>query len=191
MGLAGAEQLAKLERTRTSTGSSFVAEQVVKPAALLAKLADPPDPLTQALQGHLPAKVRKQLREADAPELIPRIASLLARALNKLAAGPSLYDATRFPDRILSKETRELRPQTLVGKKLAQFNRLLLRDAFPEEIDTKPQIPTPSPFWESSSASASRCLSRGLRSKRTCVIGPIRPGNRSTTVISGQSFIWW
>ena len=132
-------------------GPPFVAEHVVKPAALLAKLATPPDALTQALQAHLPAKVRKKLREADAPELIPEITSILARALNKLAAGPSLYDATRFPERVLSTQTRELQKQTLVGKKLAQFNRLLLRDAFPEEIDTKPQTET---IWLATSRAA-------------------------------------
>lgn len=149
LGLAGAEQVARLERTRTSTGPSFVAEHVVKPAALLAKLANPPDELTRALRAHLPAKIRNNLPTTDPKE--SGITALLARALNKLATGPSLYDATRFPPPVLSAETRELQPQKLSGKKLAQFNRLLLRDAFPEELNTEPKTET---IWMATSRTA-------------------------------------
>lgn len=62
--------------------------------------------------------------------------------MNKLAKGPSLYDPARFPDQVLSPETLELKGRTLQGKKLAQFNRLLLRDAYPEEISTAPKTET-------------------------------------------------
>jgi len=41
MGLAGAQQLAQLQRTRTFTGASFVAENLCQPASLAAKLAAP------------------------------------------------------------------------------------------------------------------------------------------------------
>lgn len=142
MGLAGAAQLAKLERTRVSTGPSFVADHILNPASLVAKLSAPQDQPAQALRASLPAKVRKKLFPADVPDLGPGTSLALARALNKLAQGRSLYDPKRFPDQILSPETLELKDQKLHGKKLARFNRLLLRDAFPEEISTAPKTET-------------------------------------------------
>ena len=66
----------------------------------------------------------------------------LAAALNKLAKGPSLYDPVRFPDQILCPEPLLLKEQKLQGNKLAQFNRWLLRDAYPEEISTAPKTET-------------------------------------------------
>ena len=139
MGLAGAAQLAKLQRTRTCTGPSFVADHILKPDSLAAKWSAPQDDLSKALRSTLPAKVRKTLLAADAAEVGAITSLALAQALNKLAKGPSLYDPARFPDRVLSPETLELKGRTLQGKKLAQFNRLLLRDAYPEEISTAPK----------------------------------------------------
>jgi hypothetical protein len=137
MGLAGAQQLAQVQRTRTFTGPSFVADHIRNPAWLAAQLAAPPDALTQSLQKALPAHVRKQLLTEKA-EGLP---AALARGLNKLAKGPSLYDPVRFPQTVLSPQTRSFRDQNpqLKGKKLAQFNRLLLGDAYPEAISTEPQ----------------------------------------------------
>lgn len=66
----------------------------------------------------------------------------LAKALNKLAKGPSLYNPERFPDQILSPKTLALKDQRLKGTRLAQFNRMLLCDAFPEEISTEPKTET-------------------------------------------------
>lgn len=142
MGLAGAAQLAKLQRTRTYTGPSFVADHILKPDSLAAKLSAPQDDLSKALRSTLPAKVRKTLLATDAAEVGATISLALAQALNKLAKGPSLYDPARFPDQVLSPETLELKGRTLQGKKLAQFNRLLLRDAYPEEISTAPKTET-------------------------------------------------
>ena len=130
-----------------------MADHIINPASLAAKLAAPQDQPAQALRSILPAKVRKKLFPADAADLGPGISQALARALNKLAQGPSLYDPERFPDKILSPETLELKDQALSGKKLAQFNRLLLRDAFPEEISTEPKTET---VWLATSREAEK-----------------------------------
>ena len=153
MGLAGAAQLAKIERTRTFTSPSFVADHILQPDSLAAKLATPKDALSKALRAALSAKVRKKLFTEDAAEVKASTPQALARALNKLAKGPSLYDPVRFPDKILSPETLALKGQTLQGNKLAQFNRLLLADAFREEICTAPQTET---IWVVTSREASR-----------------------------------
>ena len=153
MGLAGAQQLAKLERTRDSTAPSFVADHIVNPSSLVAKLSVPQDPLTQSLRSLLPAKVRKELFTAGAAEKRPGTSLTLARALNKLANGPSLYDPERFPDKVLCPETLELKDQELNAKKLAQFNRLLLCAAYPQEISTEPKTET---VWLATSREAEK-----------------------------------
>jgi len=142
MGLAGAAQLALVQRTRTFTGPSFVADHIIQPDSLAAQWLDPQDELSKSLRALLPAKVRETLFTDAGVEVGPKTALALARALNKLAKGPSLYDPARFPDRILSPETLALKGQDLSAKKLAQFNRLLLRDAFAEEISTAPKTET-------------------------------------------------
>ena len=153
VGLAGAQQLAKLERTRVFTGPSFVADHIINPSSLVAKLSAPQDLPTQALRSTLPAKVRKKLFTGDGADLGPGTSLALAQALNKLAKGPSLYDPNRFPDKILSPETLELKDQKLYGKKLAQFNRLLLCDAYPEELSTGPKTET---VWLATSREAEK-----------------------------------
>lgn len=142
MGLAGAAQLAKLQRTRLCTGPSFVADHIIQPDSLAAKWSAPQDDLSKALRSTLPAKVRHQLLTADVSEGGATTPLALAKALNKLAKGPSLYDPVRFPDQVLSPETLALKGRKLQGAKLAQFNRLLLRDAYPEEISTAPKTET-------------------------------------------------
>ena len=140
IGLAGTQQLARVERTRTCTGASFVADNLRDAAALAAKLASPLDSLSKSLRAALLPKVRKQLSTENGAELERGVIAALVRSLNKLAKGPALYDPIRFPENVLSQKTREFRDQNpqLKGEKLAQFNRLLLADAYPQEISTQP-----------------------------------------------------
>lgn len=138
--MAGAQQLAKLQRIRTFTGPNFVADPIVNPQSLVAKLSAAQDPSTLALRSTLPAKVRKMLFGEAVGDLGTALA--LAKALNKLAKGPSLYNPERFPDQILSPKTLALKDQRLKGTRLAQFNRMLLCDAFPQEISTEPKTET-------------------------------------------------
>ena len=118
-----------------------MAENLSSPAALAAKLASPADELTKSLRTAFPAKLRQQLSAPNGAELDKAVPAALVRALNKVAKGPGLYDPLRFPDSILSDQTKEFRDQnpTPKGSRLARFNRLLLRDAYPKEIDTEPK----------------------------------------------------
>jgi hypothetical protein len=153
LGLAGAEQLAQVQRTRTFRSPAFVADHIINPASLVAQWSASQDPLSKSLRAALPAKVRKRLLTEDATEVGPGTSLALAGALNKLAQGPSLYDPVRFPDQVLSPETLELKDQKLNGKKLAQFNRLLLCEAYPEEISTAPKTET---VWLATSREAGK-----------------------------------
>jgi hypothetical protein len=141
MGLAGAQQLAQVQRTRRCPGSAFVAQNLSDAAALAAKLASPADELAKSLRAALPAKLRQQLSPPQGAQLDKEVTTALVRALNKVAKGPGLYDPVRFPDSVLSDQTKAFRDQNPrpKGSKLARFNRLLLRDAYPKEIDTEPK----------------------------------------------------
>ena len=118
-----------------------MAQNLNNPTALAAKLACPNDELAKSLRAALPTKIRQQLSPPEGTELDPAVPTALVRAFNKVAKGPCLYNPVRFPDHILSKQTKEFREQNPApkGSKLAQFNRLLLRDAHPKEIDTQPK----------------------------------------------------
>ena len=59
LGLAGAQQLAQVQRTRACTGACFVADNLLQPASLAAKLAAPADDLSKSLREALPPKIRK------------------------------------------------------------------------------------------------------------------------------------
>jgi hypothetical protein len=141
LGLAGAQQLAEVQRTRSCPGSAFVAENLSNPAALAAKLASPADELAKSLRAALPAKLRQQLSAPQGAQLDKEVHPALVRALNKVAKGPALYNRVRFPDPLLSEQTKAFRDQnpSPKGSRLARFNRLLLRDAYPKEIDTQPK----------------------------------------------------
>ncbi len=141
LGLAGAQQLALVQRTRSCPGSAFVSENLSNPPALAAKLASPADELAKNLRAVLPAKLRQQLSPPNGAELDKQVPPALVRALNKVAKGPGVYDPIRFPAQILSDQTKAFREQnpSPKGSKLARLNRLLLRDAYPEEIDTEPK----------------------------------------------------
>ena len=150
LGLAGAAQLAKVQRTRLYTGPSFVADHILKPSALAAQWSAAPDEISKALYALLPAKIRREPLPEDAAQgateaetkTAQALAQALAKALNKLAQGPSLYEPARFPDHLLSPQALALKEQKLRGNKLAQFNRLLLRAAFPGQISTEPKTET-------------------------------------------------
>lgn len=141
LGLAGAQQLALVQRVRSYPGSAFVAENLSNPVALAAKLESPTDELAKSLRAALPTKIRQQLSPPEGADLDKDVPAALVRAFNKVAKGPCLYDPIRFPDQLLSDQTKAFREQnpTPKGSKLARWNRLLLRDAYPKEIDTEPK----------------------------------------------------
>lgn len=144
LGLAGTQQLAQVQRTRVCPGSSFVVDNLRDAASLVEKLASPKDALSKSLRATLPAKARNTLSPGNADEPNAPTPTVLVRALNKLAKGPSLYDPVRFPERVLSPETRAFSAENpqLKGEKLATFNRLLLLDAYSKELSTQPRTET-------------------------------------------------
>lgn len=59
----------------------------------------------------------------------------LVKGINQVLAGPSIYEKDRFAGIVLRRETAELIVQNpKSGWKLARLNKLLLEDAYPEEL---------------------------------------------------------
>lgn len=101
------------------------------------KLRHPKDPVSEFLAGKLAEVIQRipaaQAQESEIPE---ELQSALVVGLNQIIKGAALYEETRFAgfklrpkaEKILSRG-RELRP-----KELANLNRMLLEDVFPDEI---------------------------------------------------------
>jgi hypothetical protein len=60
--------------------------------------------------------------------------TLLAAELNRVIAGPSIFEATRFQGVRTADRTGALLAQNPVGDRLKRLNRWLLEDAFPREL---------------------------------------------------------
>lgn len=119
--------LKKDERFRTT--------DIVAPDKLLGKLRDADNLLSKHLYRKLPAGTRRQLDKYDAsvspPELLQ---SALVAGLNRLLDGPCLFDKQGFEGVRLSDKARSLIARKPQGEKLVHLNRLLLEEAYPNEI---------------------------------------------------------
>ena len=62
------------------------------------------------------------------------VISALAKDLNQVISGPSIYDKARFAGIVLRPETAQLLRQNPRGQQLARLNKLLLEDAYPAEL---------------------------------------------------------
>jgi len=62
------------------------------------------------------------------------IVSALVKDLNRIISGTSIFDKTRFKGVSLRPETEQLLKQNPSGQQLARLNKLLLEDAYPDEL---------------------------------------------------------
>jgi hypothetical protein len=113
----------------------FRSSDLKNAAGLATKLKDSADLVSQHLFGKLSADLQQQLRNFDpSGPLSDSLKTALLTELNQLLTGPSLFDEQRFTQVQLRKETQALIAQNPAGKKLLQLNRLLIEDAFSDEI---------------------------------------------------------
>ena len=83
----------------------------------------------------LSAKAREDLQSQPVQPREPTpLAAKLVQELNRIIAGPSVFEQQRFAGISLRKGTKLLLSQHPQGKELAQLNRLLLEDAYPLEL---------------------------------------------------------
>jgi uncharacterized repeat protein (TIGR04138 family) len=100
-------------------------------ASFLAKLREPVDPLSRFLWERLSEPTRRAAMTVRKSKLFEPV---LVRELNEIIRGGSLYDPDRFAAVALTDGTRVLLGQNLRGIRLAQLNRSLLEEAYPQEI---------------------------------------------------------
>jgi hypothetical protein len=118
-----------------NNATSLAADGILDPAAFAAKLATGTDPISTFLRPKLEALVKADLASFTPtnPNVRPLL-STLAKDINLVLSGPSIYDPTRFSQVTLRPETAELLKQNPRGWQLARLNKMLLEDAYPAEL---------------------------------------------------------
>lgn len=105
-------------------------------ASLAVKLRDAPDALSQYLQGKFqPDMVEQRLKTYDGFNPPSAVLQMdLVDELNRLLQVDSFFDPHRFAHVVLTEKTRGLTGQKLQGEDTTYLNRLLLEEAYPDEI---------------------------------------------------------
>jgi len=114
---------------------SLPVDGIADQSAFAAKLTNGADAVSVFLRGKLDALVKADLAayspsNANAKALI----SALAKNIDQIVSGPSIYDIARFSQVVLRPETEQLLQQNVYGQQLARLNKLLLEDAYPAEL---------------------------------------------------------
>jgi ribose transport system permease protein len=105
-----------------------------------------PNPVSQYMWGQIPDTLKQDLiKSAGDKEQLPRLQTALAGELNRVIAGPSIYDKDRFAALSLSSKAKGLIEKAGGAKDHSKLNRLLIQSAFGETL-TVPREFWPWPF---------------------------------------------
>lgn len=103
--------------------------------AFAQRLTESPDAVSVFLKGQLDDDLKKALAQDIANGTKTKTTvSAFAKALNKVIAGPSIYDQSRFAGVQLRPETQELLKNQPQGLPANRLNRTLLEDAYPTDL---------------------------------------------------------
>ena len=119
----------------------FQVGDLVAPDIFGRKLKEGSDPLAVYLRSRF-AQATLDLLKSYIPPQSPsgELQQALVDEFNKLLNGPSLYDRLRFAQVQLSPETESLRAQKPGPPPVLRLNRMLLEDAYPQEIAKSKKI---------------------------------------------------
>jgi hypothetical protein len=118
-----------------NNATSLAADSILDQPAFAARLATGIDAVSVFLRPKLDPLVRADLASFAPTNANARpLLSALAKDINLVLSGPSIYGATRFVQVTLRPETVELLRQNPHGWQLARLNKLLLEDAYPAEL---------------------------------------------------------
>lgn len=135
--------------------SLFCVGDLKDPASLIVKLQDPKGSLSQYLREQLSRDAQRSLDEYDSSNPPPEsLQKTLTDGLNRLLKGKCLYDEYHFAQVELTEETRRLIEQKPSGQGLIHLNRLLLEQAYPDEVAKKGEIDESDPYYRSGSGKA-------------------------------------
>lgn len=114
----------------------FQAREIQDVFALREKLKPGTNALATFLAGSLSPAAQAKIKEFKGTDMaaIEAMQKLLADELNRVLAGPSLFEAKRFEGVRLSDRSGALLAQNPSGARLKRLNRWLLEDAFPREL---------------------------------------------------------
>ena len=118
-------------------GALFVRDDLQSTSDMMRRLRDGDDALSQSLFKRTSPAFQEQLKGAG-DSFDESLKSALIVELNRLAQGPNLYDEKLFEEVTLKEETRSLMKSNPQGKQLVALNRLLLEDAYPQELVKRP-----------------------------------------------------
>jgi 3-keto-disaccharide hydrolase len=118
-----------------NSATSVSGNDIVDPAGLAKKLSDKSDPVSAFLSDLLDETGKASLTTiATGTGDMKQERSALAKNLTRIISSGSLYEAKRFQHVVLRPETQQLLSKEPHGAELVHLNRLLLEDAFPEEL---------------------------------------------------------
>ncbi len=108
---------------------------VHQPEALVRRLANAEDPVSQDLRLRVSDHSRRVLDGFDDSHRVPaERLKVIVEDMNALIKGKGLYDPERFAHVELRDETQELVDRKSRSRNFSVLNRLLLEDAYPREI---------------------------------------------------------
>jgi hypothetical protein len=126
-----------------NNAATFGGGDITDLAAFAKKLTDKPDAVSVFLSGQLDETVKADLvAVSPANTNTKALKSALSKNLNKIVSGASVYDDARFQNVQLQSETKELLGKNPQGQELARLNKLLIEDAYPNELS-----PNASTAW--------------------------------------------
>ncbi|MBI5383773.1 MAG: heparinase II/III family protein [Verrucomicrobia bacterium] len=102
------------------------------PIALVAKIRAQADPVSQFLWEQFTPSAKAALSVLTAKPA--DVGTTLSTEMNRIIRSGTIYDSQRFAAVVFSAKTRSLLTQRLEGAQLVRFNRMLIEDAYPQEI---------------------------------------------------------
>jgi tetratricopeptide (TPR) repeat protein len=130
-------QLALRRAEQFGGSSAILVTDVMGLESLARKLSLPMD--TDKVSAYLTGQFSNATREALAKYQSAgfdrgALQQAMVKALNRIIRGPLVYDPQRFSGVRLRLETEQLRSQNPQGDSLPRLNRMLLEDAYPQEL---------------------------------------------------------
>lgn len=137
-----------LDNAREWVALTFSAGDLVDLRSLASKLKQPTDAVSTYLKNQLSATTLIALAkyQGSGSDPVP-LQKTLVEDINRIIRSRSIYETQRFADGSLRSETQQLLAQNPQGDALLRLNRLLLEDAYPQEISRSEE-------WESTKEDA-------------------------------------
>ena len=121
----------QIENNATSLSAGLIIDQAV----FVNRLVNGPDAVSAFLRGQLEDTVKASMVTYSASNTDAKaVISAVAKNMNQVISGPSIYDKARFNNIALRPETEELLKRNPRGQQLARLNKLLLEDAYSVEL---------------------------------------------------------